>query len=252
MGRISVDRTLGNTEPKYKIITAGKSFALPRNAPVTVVCNGGTYPVKTHSITTGRIDGLADLYRDASLKVGDRLRLTYDPDRNTVSVERLTAKDMEGAGLPDDVSPAKAVAPDGAEKPYIFISYSRKDAKEVEDLLDALRLYGYRIRYDRDIPACAEWQAVLDNYLSQCTVCLAFLSKAYVESRNCRDEASSAYQSGKEVLPVFLEDTKLEHGLYWMQSLQYFEKSRFQDGIGLLKELEKEQNKPLFSQCLER
>lgn len=77
---IIIRKTIGKTEYKYKIITAGSQFALPVGIPVTITfaCFPKEYKAKMHSIVVGRIDGLTEFYRDSNLQVGYKIAISYN------------------------------------------------------------------------------------------------------------------------------------------------------------------------------
>ena len=89
MEHITVEKRLTHTDVQYKILTMGKVFDLPQGNPVTVVLNGYSYEGKMHNTTKGRIDGLADLYRDFPLQEGDFIRASYDPYVEAVELELI-------------------------------------------------------------------------------------------------------------------------------------------------------------------
>ncbi len=99
------------------------------------------------------------------------------------------------------------------EKNYIFVSYAHKDAEIVLPIVDALIAGGFRVWYDQGIEAGTEWPAYIEEHLLGCERMLAFLSPNSVESINCRNEINLAATENKEMLVVYLEETKLKHGL---------------------------------------
>lgn len=75
---MKVYRTLGNSDLKYKIITAGKAFSLPCGILVRIMYNGHEYQAKMHETHVGRIDRLTELYSEWPLEVGDTISLEWD------------------------------------------------------------------------------------------------------------------------------------------------------------------------------
>ena len=101
---------------------------------------------------------------------------------------------------------------EGKEK-YIFVSYSHSDSEVTFSVLEALNQAGFRIWYDDGIEWGVEWPASVEAHLRDCEVCLAFHSKASVESPNCRQEIYYALGKNKKILSVYLEEVELNYGL---------------------------------------
>jgi hypothetical protein len=140
------------------------------------------------------------------------------------------------------VLPKKAPAPDtGGERfgvkwsdmppvadrdGFAFISYAHSDAARVYDLLKRLGGRNVAYWYDRGIPCGEQWDDELESRLSSCSSLLAFLSPRSVSSRYCRREIKYADILGKPILPVMLENTRLDGGLsFILSSVQYAELS---------------------------
>lgn len=99
------------------------------------------------------------------------------------------------------------------QKPYVFISYAHKDFSRVKPAISVLADHGFRVWYDSGIRAGSEWPAYIEKRLNDCQVLLVFLSKAAVDSVNCRNEINYALKLRKEILVVYLEKTDLHSGL---------------------------------------
>ena len=129
---------------------------------------------------------------------------------------------------------ACSVVPYEGKEPYLFVSYSHSDSSRVFPILEALEKRGFRIWFDQGIELGAEWPESVAMHLSNCTVCLAFLSQNAVQSVNCRQEISYAIKQKKGILSVYLEKTDLSMGLdmqlsayQQVFSTQYADKDRF-------------------------
>jgi hypothetical protein len=61
---------------------------------------------------------------------------------------------------------------------FIFVSYKREDLPRITPFLTRICEWGYEIWYDRGIPGGAEWDALIEEKVSQCKVLLVFLSQA--------------------------------------------------------------------------
>ena len=70
MDKIKIKKTLGNTDVKYKILTCGAGFPVPKDSEIRVYFNDRMYNAKTHSTAVGRIDRVSALYKDNSFFVG--------------------------------------------------------------------------------------------------------------------------------------------------------------------------------------
>ncbi|MBQ8907809.1 MAG: TIR domain-containing protein [Clostridia bacterium] len=97
--------------------------------------------------------------------------------------------------------------------PYVFVSYAHKDSYSVLPIISTLQDNGYRVWFDQGIEAGSEWPAFIAERLKNCSKVIAFVSNAFVESRNCRNEINYALNLNKEMLVVYLEQTELMYGL---------------------------------------
>lgn len=98
-------------------------------------------------------------------------------------------------------------------KPFTFISYSHKDAYKVYDIVIRLSNAGYNLWLDRGIEAGADWDESIANHITRSSYLIAFISGNYLSSRNCMDELNFARDNEKDVLLVYLDDSKLPPGL---------------------------------------
>lgn len=102
---------------------------------------------------------------------------------------------------------------EGNEK-YIFISYSHQsNSALIVPILERLNQEGFRIWYDDSIEWGSEWPEEVAFHLSNCEVCLAFLSNESVVSLNCRQEIYYALKKRKHILPIYLEEVDLSDGM---------------------------------------
>ena len=90
------------------------------------------------------------------------------------------------------------------DKPYIFVSYSHKDKREVMRYIDALEEKGFLVWFDGGIEAGSEWPEYIAQHLVDSSCVLAFVTSDFVESSNCRRELTFAQDQEKEQLVVFL------------------------------------------------
>lgn len=91
---LTVEKTIGTTDVKYKILMVGASFHVGFGEQITIVAAGKVYDCKMHSKTKGRIDGLTEFYKDTGLEKGDVCVLNYDVVQKRVlcTVQRKEAR----------------------------------------------------------------------------------------------------------------------------------------------------------------
>jgi hypothetical protein len=98
-------------------------------------------------------------------------------------------------------------------KPYVFISYSHNDMKNVFNIIKQLHKSGYRIWYDEGIEPGQEWPEIIGSRIVKCKQFLLFMSPFAAKSRNVRNELYLASDEKKEIIVVFLEKTRLLSGI---------------------------------------
>lgn len=98
-------------------------------------------------------------------------------------------------------------------QPYIFVSYSHKDRRQVLPIIERLADDGYRVWYDEGIHPGSEWPEIVAGYLDRSAVCIAVISANSVKSDNCRREINFTLQKGKPIISVFLDKTALSPGM---------------------------------------
>lgn len=94
-------------------------------------------------------------------------------------------------------------------QPFIFISYSHKDKKRVYPIIDALRQRGMRVWYDEELEGGHHWDRGIAEHLASCAHVLCFITKNFVVSENCLNEAYMAYTENKGPIFACLEDVDL-------------------------------------------
>ena len=125
-------------------------------------------------------------------------------------------------------------------RPYIFISYAHKDSHRVMPIISALAERGFNVWYDAGIEVGTEWPDFIAKKLVGSSCFIAFLSKNYVESNNCKQEIEFAISRGKDVLSVYLEDFELPLGLSMRLGLyQSVFRNRFSSDSAFVSELAK-------------
>lgn len=87
----------------------------------------------------------------------------------------------------------------------VFISYSRRDGKEVDILARKLEDAGHKIWLDRStIQGGTKWQEEIVRGIETANVFVIVLSPQSIESENVERELGLAHVTGKRILPVML------------------------------------------------
>lgn len=140
------------------------------------------------------------------------------------------------------------MAPADGSRPYIFISYAHNDAPGVMPVVKWLQQENYRVWYDRGIVPGKAWDENVGEKLAGCQCLIAFISRSYIASSNCRDELSMGRKLDKNMLLVYLEDAELTPGMkmrfgrlfalyrHRMPEDEFFSRLQTMENIGLTKE----------------
>ena len=105
------------------------------------------------------------------------------------------------------------IRPYNGDQPYIFISYAHANSPAVMEVVQELHHRGFRIWYDDGIEVGSEWQENIAQHLADANLMIAFVSNAYMRSDNCRKEMHYAVSKKKNLINIFLEETKLTPGM---------------------------------------
>ncbi len=87
----------------------------------------------------------------------------------------------------------------------IFLSYANEDRDDAARLAAHLESVGWRVWWDRRIPAGRTWRAVLETALAEMRCMIVLWSKHSVESPWVAEEAEEARRLGKTLVPVLIE-----------------------------------------------
>ncbi len=98
-------------------------------------------------------------------------------------------------------------------KPYIFISYARKDSKEIISIIETMMASGYRVWYDKGIQGATEWSEFIAEKLLKSSYFIAFISQNSLNSENCKDELNLARDNCPNKLLIYLENVELSPGM---------------------------------------
>jgi len=95
-----------------------------------------------------------------------------------------------------------------SEALYIFISYGRKDGRELAfRLRDDLMANGHFVWLDtEEIPGGADWSSQIEQAIEECDITLALLSHHSYQSQWCRAEQLRAIRKGKHIIPLLVQD----------------------------------------------
>jgi hypothetical protein len=107
--------------------------------------------------------------------------------------------------------------------PEVMVSYSSRDRARVTQFVHALRQSGVALWIDHSgIDGAQRWSEEIVNAIEASRVVLLFISRASMESVNIPKEVALAWESGKEFLPVALEEAKIPKSMqYQLAGIQY-------------------------------
>ena len=121
---------------------------------------------------------------------------------------------------------------------YIFVSYAHRDSEKVVHIINLLSNHGYNIWYDDGIDPGTEWDENIARHIVDCSYFIAFVSKNYLESKNCKDELNYARDCEKKQLLVYLEEVELPIGMAMrMNRLQAIWWCKYEDESAALDKL---------------
>jgi len=135
------------------------------------------------------------------------------------------------------------------KKPYIFISYAHTNEELVLPAIQEMHSQGISLWYDNGIEAGSEWPEYIAEKVMNCDKFVLFISKAYLQSQNCKRELNFAISRKKDILSVFLEDVELSPGMEMqLGTYQAIFRNRFSSHKNFYVSLAKE---PFFNTCRE-
>ena len=107
----------------------------------------------------------------------------------------------------------RSLAPYHGEKPYIFLSYSHRNADAASETIRYLKAAGFRVWYDEGVIPATQWDENIAEAIENCDYLIALISEAYLSSSNCLDELNFARDRNIPLLLIYLEDVSLPSGL---------------------------------------
>jgi len=118
-----------------------------------------------------------------------------------------------------------------------FLSYSRINQDFAKRLAKELKSEGFDLWFDQmDIPAGARWDREVERALKECEIFMIIMTPASVDSENVLDEIGYAIDTGKQFLPVLLENCEVPFRLRRFQYVDFTNKD-FDDGVESAKQL---------------
>lgn len=90
-------------------------------------------------------------------------------------------------------------------KPYLFLSYSRADARYVDRLVEFLRAHGIEVWIDRDTLHPARWAQEIRNRIDRCAAVVVVETSASRRSQWVAKEVGRALTSGIAVCALVLD-----------------------------------------------
>lgn len=99
------------------------------------------------------------------------------------------------------------------DEPYMFISYSHKDAREVFPIIGQFHSQGYNVWYDEGIEPGIEWPEEIGKALNASSLFVVFITPDSVASENVRNEINFALKKKSPFIAIYLRETTLTYGL---------------------------------------
>ncbi len=97
----------------------------------------------------------------------------------------------------------------GVDEPYVFVSYSHKDKRDMEEIKDLLEHSGIRYWYDMGLHSGEDWNSVIARRLDKAAACIVLLSPNSVESEYVKNELSFAISRCIPIHILMLKDFEI-------------------------------------------
>ena len=107
----------------------------------------------------------------------------------------------------------RSLAPYQGTEPYLFLSYSHRNADAAAEAIRYLKAAGFRVWYDEGVIPATQWDENIAQAIENCDYLIALISEAYLSSANCLDELNYARDRNIPLLLIYLEDVSLPSGL---------------------------------------
>jgi hypothetical protein len=153
----------------------------------------------------------------SALMPGDSSKNVREPPSGSLFTNLRGPLPPPGAGPSGGAPPGAAAA--RSERPYLFISYARRDGETVYPFVDSLSSSGVSIWIDRRIVGGEDWVAELETRLINCVGVIALFSPSFVDSKYCVREIHFADAINRPIIPVALKPGfEFGHGLRFLLS----------------------------------
>lgn len=96
---------------------------------------------------------------------------------------------------------------------YVFVCYAHKDSDNVYSDLTQLDNEGVHLWYDEGIPAGSSWRAEIASSIKGAAKFLFYISESSLVSAHCLREIDFALNHDIEIIPVYLDDSRLPEEL---------------------------------------
>ncbi len=106
-----------------------------------------------------------------------------------------------------------SLTPYHGNEPYIFISYSHRNADRASAIIRSLNRAGYRVWYDEGLIPGREWDENIARIIMGCGYFIALITREYLASSNCKDELNYARDKNKPILLIYLDEVALPAGM---------------------------------------
>ena len=107
----------------------------------------------------------------------------------------------------------RSLAPYQGEAPYLFLSYSHRNANAAAEAIRFLKAAGFRVWYDEGVIPATQWDENIAQAIENCDYLVALISEEYLSSANCLDELNYARDRNIPLLLIYLENVSLPSGL---------------------------------------
>ena len=112
---------------------------------------------------------------------------------------------------------SKLIQPDEVNDntPFLFVSYSRKDIEEVQEIMEILRRNHFRFWYDMGLRSGAEWAEALGEKIEQCSQFMVIVTENSMQSKYVRKEINMAVdmKNDGQILVLYMCNLILPNGL---------------------------------------
>lgn len=122
--------------------------------------------------------------------------------------------------------PGPAYVGDG---PYMYISYSHRDAKTVFPEVKRIMDLGYGVWYDEGLSAANNWMDDIVNRIDNSSLFVVFISKNYASSKFIKKELNFAIKNQIPVLPIYLDDVDDVEVNFLLGNVQGISKNELDD-----------------------